>query len=477
MAKNSNNNLNKIVRLKPDGSVPKAVKNRNLSSTAVEFQNPRNIYNLLTSEFSALDPEKLHYYNELSRKGVNFYGGLLFDELCDRDTIMSAARQTRKLSLAGNEWEITGENEKEVDFIKDNFSNLDVPDKISEMGESAFHGISLFETNFIPDGGRIFMESLEYKPAHIYLFDDIEGKYNFLRPDTADAFTIRNLSLGFNKDRIDISGLGYDDIDPLKILAVKCIDGNRKNGFLNGARQVLSWGSLLKSFGIKDWATFLEIFGQPAVIGKYSSLMGDKDKASFENMIKNMRNMLRAIIPDDAEINIVSDTGKTNSAGVFNSFVDYIDNGNTIRILGQNLTQNIKGDTGSRAAAQVHNAVRQDLVKADAIVVQNGFNNLIARICRLNNSSIAASDIPKFRFINIKDWTNLKTKADTIKVLFEMGYEPEAEDIEDEFGMKFTKIEKKTEPGNPDNLNKDKIPFSDAITAQHKKYLEDLFSE
>jgi len=64
-------------------------------------------------------------------------------------------------------------------------------------------------------------------------------------------------------------------------------------------------------------------------------------------------------------------------------------------VLGQNLTTSLD-NKGSYAAAQVHNAVRHDIIQGDLNLIEGTMNRLIKKVIDLNFADV--KEYPKFNF-------------------------------------------------------------------------------
>jgi phage gp29-like protein len=195
------------------------------------------------------------------------------------------------------------------------------------------------------------------------------------------------------QDRIDISEISLEDIDPVKILEVHSLDGNAQNGFLNGCIDSLIWAFLFKNYGLKDWSIYIERFATPSVIAKYPPLMSKADKDMLMNAVRNFGHLFKAVIPDNAVIEFGSDQTKSQTSDVFERYIDYWNTELSIRVLGQTGTTN-KLDKGSYGAIEALEAVRNDVVRADLIMVEAAMNEIISRLCALNGFDKP----PKFKF-------------------------------------------------------------------------------
>lgn len=123
----------------------------------------------------------------------------------------------------------------------------------------------------------------------------------------------------------------------------------------------LFWPVYFKRNAIQFWALFCEKFGMPTVKGSYGPGVDPDD------LLKKLQNVGRdavVVVPEGTVLELLEGA---RGAGVdtFASFVRYLDEQISEAVLGETLTTNI-GTQGSRAAAETHNAVREELTDQDA---------------------------------------------------------------------------------------------------------------
>ena len=132
-----------------------------------------------------------------------------------------------------------------------------------------------------------------------------------------------------------------------------------------GLARAAGWSYLFKNYVLKDWVTFAEVFGQPLRLGKYGAGATDSDKQALLSAVANIGTDAAAIVPDSMLIEFV-EARQTGTAELYERFCEYLDRQVSKAVLGQTLTTEVPRNSGSRAAAQVHDAVRRDILAADA---------------------------------------------------------------------------------------------------------------
>lgn len=426
-------------------SAPEKAQERK-DSYSVKQKNPRGIYNLYTDEFSSLDSNQVKFYLESARKGVNFWKALLFDEIRRRDTHIGAVCQTRKLSVAACPFEINCEDEKSKEFIERTFDSFNMLNFISDIVESSIQGVSLFEINYsYVDKLGTVPTDIVLIPNSIVLYDEDTDEYKLLNSEATDYFNIRAASANSLQDSIDVNQFPQIDIDPLKLIEVHSFDGNSRNGLQNGCIDSLIWTYFFKSYGMKDWASYIERYAIPLRLGKYDPMMGTAEKNSLIDAVKNIGHNSYAVYPNTAEINFLTDSGKGNSSELFGKYIEYWNEQVSIRVLGQTLTTKMEG-SGSYAAAKVHDNVRKDIMNSDMKLVEITVNNLIRRVLDLNFAKV--EEYPEFKFTESENLEYQEKKSKIYLDLKTLGVNISADKISEDFGIEESDIE--TEPVKPE---------------------------
>ncbi|MDL2254975.1 DUF935 family protein [Parabacteroides sp. OttesenSCG-928-K15] len=146
------------------------------------------------------------------------------------------------------------------------------------------------------------------------------------------------------------------------------------------------WGLLLKTApiaiwkrgGFGDYAQWLEIFGMPQRIGKYSSY-DPQSRKLLEEALENAGSAPWCVIPKESDVETVNNTGSGSSGSSYNDFRKACNEEILITILGQVLTT-IQGDKGARSLGEVHKVVEESKNKADMRFVEKILNSRVIPI-------------------------------------------------------------------------------------------------
>lgn len=144
-----------------------------------------------------------------------------------------------------------------------------------------------------------------------------------------------------------------------------------------GLARAAAWGYLFKNYDIKDWIGFIEVYGQPLRVGKYHPGATKEEKEILLRAVANIGSDAAAIVPQSMLIEFVDAASKgTSSVDLYERFANYIDKQVSKAVLGQTMTTD---DGSSRAQAQVHDAVREDIERADAKQLSATLNRDLVR--------------------------------------------------------------------------------------------------
>ena len=133
-----------------------------------------------------------------------------------------------------------------------------------------------------------------------------------------------------------------------------------------GLARLVAWAFLFKFYGVKDWATFAESYGQPLRLGKYDASATAKDIDILYNAVAMIGTDCAAVVPKSMEIDFVKADGGTGSgADLYQRFAEFLDKQVSKAVLGQSGTADMTGSSG-HAQAKVLDGVRGDLTEADA---------------------------------------------------------------------------------------------------------------
>ena len=207
--------------------------------------------------------------------------------------------------------------------------------------------------------GQWMPQRLEWRDPRFFEFDRVDGRTPLLKETD-----------------------GSQPLPPFKFIThyAKVKSGLPIRG---GLARAVSWWYLFRNYGVKNWITFMEVYGQPLRVGKFGPDATEDEKSVLLRALSDIGTDAAAMIPESMVIEFIKAEGTSASSALYKDLCDYIDKLITQMVLGQNLTTDVQ--EGSRAAATVHDCVREDIERADATSLSATLNrDLVYPIVTLN---------------------------------------------------------------------------------------------
>ena len=314
------------------------------------------------------DPDLLGWGNYLGNPDktliakANGEGIKLYDEV-DKDPHAGSVLQTRYLAVVGKEWSVVpaesqksiGRNPKEskeqkvARFVESVLVGCNFDEMRKELLQAILYGYYGAEIIWKVKDGAIVIDRFYGKHPRRFCFNiDREPRL------------ITTTSL--------IDGEALPD---KKFLIFQY--GDSDNPYGKGLGQKLWWYVWFKKHGIKFWNIFMEKFGMPTPIGKYPT-QAKEQRTKLLDAIKAIQTDTAIVIPDTMSVEFME--ASRSGDGSYAAACEYFDRQISKAVLGQTLTTEV-GSTGSYAASQTHNDVRQDIIEADADLLDAYLNKTI----------------------------------------------------------------------------------------------------
>ncbi|MCB1520640.1 MAG: DUF935 domain-containing protein [Hyphomicrobiaceae bacterium] len=197
-----------------------------------------------------------------------------------------------------------------------------------------------------------------------------------------------------------------------------------------GLAKPAAWAFIFKSYTIKDWMAFCEVYGMPLRIGRYGPQATEEDRRRLLTAVRNIGTDAAAIVPESMAIEFAEVKGGSSRQPVFHGFAEYLDQQISKLVLGQTMTT----DSGaSMAQAKVHENVRRDILIADARQLEATVNrDLIRPFIDLNYGP--QKHYPAFT-LPVAEPEDLKALSDNLKKLVPLGLRISESEVRDRFGF------------------------------------------
>ncbi len=334
--------------------------------------------------------------------------GSLFDDIEAKDSHTMSELRKRKLAILKNEKQLippenpTDAELKAYEWLNDEVIKTNYFDKmLLNLCDAIGKGISNIEVMYNLENGL-------YKPVQYIHVPTWAFKYDM------ESSELKLLT----KDHQELSLAKYKWIQHTS---------QAKTGtpFTSSLFRTLIWNYIFKRASEGDLTRYLETFGMPIRIGKYSGSTSDKEKETLLRAVSNIGADMSAIINENMNIEFVSSKSASDGTNQYLPWIEYLNKQISLAILGVTLTTS-SGSVGSHSLGVVHNEVREELVKYDAKELEATINEFLKNVCEINFSNIRP---PKFKFMFVKNIdkdviASLKTAQDMgFKIKATWGYE------------------------------------------------------
>lgn len=303
----------------------------------------------------------------------------LLDEIEDRDPHIVSVLSTRKRAVANLAWHIEPGGNRAVDrrvaewvtAKVQGISNLE--DGLLDLLDAICKGVAMVEIDWRHQGGELSVASLDYRPQRWFRVD----------PDDPNQFRLLSTTDPINGEVLT----------PDRWVVHQ---SKAKSGFASqaGLGRVLVWLWLWKSYAMKDWASYSELFAAPMRVGRYPAGASAPDIDDLHSALQKLGVDAVATIADDMKVEFVQ--AAKDGGDTYERLMSFCNREVSKAVLGQTLTTE-EGKNGARALGQVHDLVRQDLLESDARQLARTLSrDLVAPLVRFQFGP--STPLPRFVF-------------------------------------------------------------------------------
>lgn len=289
---------------------------------------------------------------------------LAADDIREKDLHYRGVLQTRTLAVAGLPIEIapndeSGTAKRAAELVREALSAIDVPALVAHLMDAIAKGYSVAEIIWDTSGSVWYPREILPREAHWFVFDRDTGRILRLVDGSAEG----------------------QEVPPYRLI-VHYPPLTAGIPLLGGLARSALWAWVFKSYALRDWARFVELFGQPIRLGKYHQGASPDDVAVLKQAAFSLGSDAAAVIPQEMVLELVESGAKSASADLYHRLIEYLDRQVSKAVLGQTMTTD---DGSSLAQAKVHAEVRADILRADAQAIAATLTrDLITPIVRLN---------------------------------------------------------------------------------------------
>lgn len=200
-----------------------------------------------------------------------------------------------------------------------------------------------------------------------------------------------------------------------------------------GLARIVAWGWMFKNYAIKDWVSFLEMYGQPIRTGRFDPGASEEDIRKLMRAVAQIGSDAAAVFPRTMDIEFIDSKAGTAPNELWRSMAEYIDEQVSKAVLGQTSSSDAKAGGLGSGQANLHGDVRDDLARADAKLLAATLNrDLVIPLVSLNRGS--RKRYPRI-VIEEPEAVDVAAQIEAAEKLVAMGVEIDAEEMRERAGL------------------------------------------
>jgi len=277
----------------------------------------------------------------------------LFEQMEEKDAHLYSVANTRRLAVTGLDWQVVSaaNHQPHVDhaaaeqaaaYCRRVLERIDCFDELLQhLSLAVGRNIAIVEIVWDVQSGELRPVDLIPVDFARIVFDEFD------RP--------RVLTAEAPRDGVELPAHKFIVHTP------HSVSGHPQRG---GLLRVTAMAYLAKNLSLKDWMIFAEIFGMPVRIARYEPSATPEEKSELLRMLESLGSNAAGIFSRAVELQIV-DTNRGTSGPPYDKLIEFLNREMSKAWLGQTLTTDITGQSGSIAASRVHEEVRKDILADD----------------------------------------------------------------------------------------------------------------
>lgn len=332
-----------------------------------------------------------------------------------RDDQVAAAFNQRRLATVSVPYDVQPGGPRAIDkqaadSLRAQLDALSFDEITDMMMYGLFYGYSVGECLWARDGREIVLDDIKVRKARRFKFDG--------------ALRLR---------MITYSDLMGELLPDRKFWVFHTGADNSDEPYGLGLGHYLWWPVFFKRNDIRFWLIFLEKFGQPTAHGHYPKGATADEQQKLLAAVQAIQTDSGVITPEGMPIDLIeaARSGTADYAAMYRVMNEAISK----TIMGQTMTAD---QGGSRAQAEIHMEVRQDIVRADAERSCGSFERNVATW--LTEWNYPGAAVPKVRRKVDETWRDITAIAKRDTALGGIGYRPTLEQVEETYGGKWEDV-------------------------------------
>lgn len=304
-----------------------------------------------------------------------------------------------------------------ADFIRRWLDTGVLDEAMFDVLDAVGKGFSVHEVIWRMEPGRIEPEALIWRPQ----------RWFSVATSTA---ALADPTVTFGETIMLREGATLAPLLPHKFLVHR---HKAKSGLImrSGLARLASWAWMWKAFTLRDWAGFVQNYGQPMRLGRYGPESSSEDRDVLWQAVANIAGDCAAIIPRGMDVEFIEPGDLKAGAELYERRADWMDRQMSKAVLGQTTTTDAV--SGGHAVSREHRLVQEDIERADARMLQVSITRqLVQAIIAFNFGPQDA--YPKL-LIGRPEEVPLKEVVDALDKLIPHGLRVEASQVRGRLGL------------------------------------------
>jgi hypothetical protein len=335
-------------------------------------------------------------------------GGWLGFEALLKDDQVAACFSQRRMAVVARNWLVepgddSRQAKKAADLVRETLEEIGWDSITDQMLHARLFGFAVAEVlwKLTPEGVRV--AGIKPRDRRRFVFAP-DGELKML---TAHAWTGESLA----PRCFWAPGVGASHAD---------------EPYGRGLAHALYGPVWMKRQGAKFWGVHLEKFGGPTVVGHFHEGTTPEERAKLLEAAKAVITQGAVVLPEGVTLEFL-EANRGGQAG-YDTWMHYWDSAIAKVVLGQTMTTD---DGASRAQASVHWDVRQDIVKADADLIDASASDTWVRwLVEFNYPGVEPPRISR----DMSDQEDMNTRAERDERLSGIGIKLTAEAVKRVYG-------------------------------------------
>jgi len=331
----------------------------------------------------------------------------LYDQILRDDQVMPVWQQ-RRLAVVSRNWDVEPGGDSAVDkAAADHLREqlLALPwDRITfKMLSGIFYGFGAGELMYRADGTKTVIDDILVRRPHKFRWHQ-DGSLRLMVPGRPDG----------------------EELPPSKFWTFTAGADDDDDPYGRGLAWHLYWPVWFKRNGLKFWAIWLEKFAGGTATGKVPPGASQQEIDRLLTALQALTTDSAVVFPEGVTVDILQ--AAKSAGGDYDAFLRRMDGAIAKVVLSQTMTTD---DGSSKSQAEVHQDVKLEVVKGDADLVCESFNDGPATWLTAWNWPGAK---PPRVYRQVSEEEDLTARAERDKTLYEIGWEPTEAYIQETYG-------------------------------------------